>query len=50
MWKLVDFGILKGTMADRFVAADRYETTIVIKDISGNLLLDGQIENVRTDK
>jgi hypothetical protein len=48
-WKL-DFSVIKGTMVDRFVAADKYDTTIIMKDIAGNLLLYVQTEHTRVKK
>ena len=48
-WTL-DFGVIKGTMVDRFAGADKYETTIVITDIKGNLLWDAQTKHTRVKK
>lgn len=48
-WTL-DFGVIKGTMIDRFLDEDIYETTLIIKDSEGKLLLDVQAECLRLKK
>lgn len=40
-WKYVDFGLgIEGEIVNRFTGDDKYETTLVLKDSRGNVLLD----------
>ncbi len=50
-WKL-EFveGFLKGTMVDHFLTPDEYETTIVIEDMRGNVLVDGHVRHTRVNE
>lgn len=41
---------LKGLIVDRFVGTDKYTTTVIIKDVKGNVLLDVWAEHVRVEK
>ena len=45
-----DVGFIKGTMVDRFVDADKYETTLIMKDGGGKLLLDVRTEHIRVNE
>ena len=48
-WEYVDFGFgLKGKMVDRFISDGKYESTLLLKDSTGNVLLDIQSEHTRT--
>ena len=48
-WKYVDFGLgLEGEIVNRFTGADKYETTLVLKDSQGNVLLNIVSEHTRT--
>ena len=50
-WEL-DYGAVKGTMVESFADpdADRYDTTLVLKDAEGKVLLDIQAEHTRVLK
>ena len=40
-WKYVDFGLgMEGKIVNRFTGDDKYETTLVLEDSQGNVLLD----------
>jgi len=40
-WEYVDFGAgLKGEIVDRFISDARYESTVLLKDSTGKVLLD----------
>ena len=44
-WQYVDFGVgVAGTIEDRFISADRYESTVVMTDGAGNVLLDIRVD------
>ena len=48
-WKLVDFGSgFTGKIVEQFTGEGKGITSIVMKDVHGNFLLDGQIEHRRT--
>ena len=48
-WKYVDFGSgITGTMVDHVTSEGKGLTSLVLKDVHENLLLDGQIESRRT--
>ena len=48
-WKYVDFGVgLEGKIVDRFISDSKYESTVILKDRAGNVLLDIRSEHVRT--
>ena len=48
-WEYVDFGSgWEGKIVDRFAGADKYETTLVLKDGQGKVLLDLRSEHTRT--
>ena len=50
-WEYVDFGIgLKGKIVNRFISDEKYESTLVLKDSTGNVLLDIQSEHTRMEK
>ena len=50
-WEYVDFGVgIKGKIVDRFIRDEKYESTFVMKDSVGNVLLDIRSENTRTKK
>ena len=50
-WKYVDFGGgLEGKIVDRFIGDGKYESTVILKDRRGILLLDIRSEHVRTGK
>lgn len=50
-WKYVDFGVgIEGKIVDRFISDGKYESTVFLKDRSGNVLLDIQSEHVRARK
>ena len=50
-WKYVDFGAgIQGQIVDRFTTDGKYESTVVLKDRAGTLLLDIRAEHVRTRK
>ena len=50
-WEYVDFGIgLKGKIVNRFIGDGKYESTLVLKDSTGNVLLDIQSEHTRMEK
>ncbi len=50
-WKYVDFGAgLEGKIVDRFISDDKYESTVILKDRRGAVLLDVRSEHVRTGK
>ena len=47
-WKYMDFGLgMEGKIVDRFTGADRYETTLVLKDSQGNVLLNIRSKHTR---
>jgi hypothetical protein len=45
-----DIGVIKGTMVDRFLAAERYDTTVIIEDRQGKVLLNIHTEHTRLNK
>ena len=48
-WKYMDFGLgIEGKIVNRFTGADKYETTLVLKDGQGNVLLNISSEHTRT--
>ena len=50
-WANVDFGLgIKGRIVNRFLSQGKYESTLVMKDSKGNVLLDIQSEHTRTKK
>ena len=50
-WKYVDFGGgIEGKIVDRFISDGKYQSTLILKDRTGNVLLDIQSEHVRTQK
>ena len=50
-WEYVDFGVgIEGRIVDRFINDGKYESTLILKDRTGNALLDIQSEHVRTRK
>ena len=50
-WEYVDFGFgIKGKVVNRFISDGKYESTLVLKDSTGNVLLDIQSEHTRTKK
>ena len=47
-WKYVDFGGgIKGSIVDRFINDGNYQSTLFLKDRTGNVLLDVETEHVR---
>ena len=50
-WEYVDFGArIEGKLVDRFINDGKYQSTLILKDRTGNVLLDIQSEHVRTKK
>ena len=50
-WKYVDFGVgLEGKIVDRFISDSKYQSSVILKDRAGTLLLDIRSELVRTGK
>ncbi len=50
-WVYIDFGIgITGKIVDRFTSGVKYESTLVMKDGKGNVLLDIRTEYVRSRK
>ncbi|MDE2665422.1 MAG: hypothetical protein OXI69_04670 [Acidobacteriota bacterium] len=50
-WKYVDFGAgVEGKIVDRFTSDGKYESTVMMKDRAGTVLLDIRAEHVRTGK
>ena len=50
-WEYVDFGVgIEGRIVDRFINDGKYQSTLILKDRTGNVLLDIQSEHVRTNK
>lgn len=50
-WKYVDFGAgIEGKIVDRFTSDSKYESTVILKDRAGAVLLDIRSEHVRTSK
>lgn len=50
-WKYVDFGVgIEGKMVDRFTSGGKYQSTVILKDRAGAVLLDIHSEHVRTRK
>ncbi len=50
IWKYADFGAgFTGTVVDQSTGEGQATTSMVLKDVHGNLLLDGQIERRRTE-
>ncbi len=48
-WKYVDFGAgIEGKIVDRFTSDGKYESTVILKDRAGTVLLDIRSEHVRT--
>lgn len=47
-WKYMDFGLgMKGKIVNRFSGDAKYETTLILKDSQGNLLLDIRSQHTR---
>ncbi len=50
-WVYIDFGFgITGKIVDRFTSGVKYESTLVMKDSKGNVLLDIRTEYVRSKK
>ena len=50
-WNYVDFGAgIEGKIVDRFTSDGKYESTVILKDRAGTVLLDIRGEHVRTRK
>jgi hypothetical protein len=50
-WGYIDFGLgITGKIVDRFTSGVKYESTLVMKDGKGNVLLDIQTEHRRVKK
>lgn len=48
-WRYVDFGAgIEGQIVDRFTSDSKYESTVILKDRAGTVLLDIRSEHVRT--
>ena len=48
-WKYLDFGGgIEGKIVDRFIGDGKYESTVILKDRSGTVLLDIRSEHVRS--
>ena len=48
-WTYVDFGLgLEGEISDRFTSGGEYESTVVLRDGTGNTLLDVQSKHRRS--
>jgi hypothetical protein len=43
----IDSESVEGTIVERFINADRYESTFLVKTEDGNLLLHGTAEHTR---
>ncbi len=47
-WNYMDFGLgIEGTIVNRFTGDEKYKTTLVLKDSTGNVLLDIHSEHTR---
>ncbi len=44
-----DFGVIKGTMEDRFDGEDEFTTALVVTDLAGKSLLEGTLERRRVE-
>lgn len=50
-WKYVDFGSgFTGKIVDQFTGEGKGITSVVMEDVHGKVLLDGQIQHTRTEK
>ena len=50
-WAYVDFGAgIEGKIVDRFISDGKYQSTVILKDRAGTVLLDIRSEHVRTSK
>lgn len=50
-WKYVDFGAgIEGKIVERFTSDGKYESTVMMKDRAGAVLLDIRAEHARTGK
>ncbi|PSW06174.1 hypothetical protein [Photobacterium lipolyticum] len=50
-WEYMDFGTgFTGTMVESSAGEGKSQTTLIMKDKYGNVLLDGRIERVRTEQ
>ena len=50
-WKYVDFGAgIEGKIVDRFTSDGKHESTVILKDRAGTVLLDIRSEHVRAGK
>ncbi len=50
-WEYVDFGLgITGKIVNRFTSNGKYESTLGMKDSTGNVLLDIRSEHTRTKK
>ena len=48
-WKL-NYGAIRGTMINRFLGPDKFETTVVVTDAKGRLLLEARGTETRVKK
>ncbi len=47
-WKYIDFGLgIRGNIVNRFSGDAKYESTLILKDSQGNLLLDIRSQHTR---
>ena len=47
-WKYMDFGLgIEGEIVNRFTGVGEFETTLVLKDGTGNVLLDIRSKHTR---
>ena len=50
-WEYIDFGAgLKGSIVDRFISDRKYESTVLMKDSTGKVLLDVRSTQTRMEK
>ncbi len=50
-WEYIDFGAgLKGRIVDRFISDGKYESTVLMKDGTGKVLLDVRTTQTRMKK
>ncbi len=50
-WEYIDFGAgLKGSIVDRFISDGKYESTVLMKDSTGKVLLDVRSTQTRMKK
>ena len=50
-WKYMDFGLgIEGEIVNRFTGVGEFETTLVLKDGTGNVLLDIRSKHTRLDE